>query len=77
MQAIQETWVQSLGWEESLKRKWQHTPVFLLGEFHGQKSLAGYSSWGLKELDTTEQVSLYLLTIVNNAAMNIVVQVHI
>jgi len=29
-------------------------PGFLLGEFHGQRSLAGYSSWGHKELDRTE-----------------------
>ena len=33
------------------------TPVFWLGESHGQRSLAGYSSWGHKELDTTEQIS--------------------
>ena len=31
-------------------RKWQPTPVFSPGEFHGQKSLAGYSPWGGKEL---------------------------
>jgi len=30
------------------------TPVFLPGEFHGQRSLAGYSPWGRKESDTTE-----------------------
>ena len=30
------------------------TPVFLPGESHGQKSLAGYSPWGCTELDTTE-----------------------
>ena len=35
-------------------RKWQSTPVFLPGKFQGQRSLAGYSPWGLKELDTTE-----------------------
>ena len=35
-------------------RYWQPTPVFLSGEFHGQRNLAGYSPWGLKELDTTE-----------------------
>ena len=29
-------------------------PVFLPGEFHGQRNLAGYISWGRKELDTTE-----------------------
>ena len=31
------------------KRAWQPTPVFLPGEFHGQRSLAGYSPWGCKE----------------------------
>ena len=30
------------------------TPVFLHGEFHGERSLVGYSPWGCKELDTTE-----------------------
>ena len=34
--------------------KWQPTPVFLPGEFHGQRSLVGYSPWGLKESDMTE-----------------------
>ena len=35
-------------------RSWQPTPVFLPGEFHGQRSLAGYSPWGCKESDPTE-----------------------
>ena len=35
------------------RRKWQPTPVFLPGKFHGQRNLAGYSSWGCKELDAT------------------------
>ena len=35
-------------------RDWQPTPVFLPGEFHGQRILAGYSPWGCKELDMTE-----------------------
>ena len=30
------------------------TPVFLPGKSHGQRSLAGYSPWGRKELDMTE-----------------------
>ena len=38
-------------------KKWQPTPVFLPGKSHGQRSLAGYSPWGRKELDTTEQLS--------------------
>ena len=36
------------------RRKWQPTPVFLPGEFHGQRGLASYSPWGRKESDTTE-----------------------
>ena len=36
------------------RRKWQTTLVSLPGEFHGQRSLVGYSPWGRKELDTTE-----------------------
>ena len=36
------------------RRKWQPTPVFLLGKLHGQRSLAGYCPWGHKELDTTK-----------------------
>ena len=40
------------------KREWQPTPVFLPGEFHRERSLIGYSSWGCKELDTTEQLTL-------------------
>ena len=38
--------------------KWQPTPVFLPGEFHGQRSLVGYSPKGCKESDTTEQLTL-------------------
>ena len=37
-------------------RKWQSTPVLLLGRSHGQRSLEGYSPWGHKESDTTEQL---------------------
>ena len=36
------------------RRAWQPTPVFLPGEFHGQRSLEGYSPVGCKELDTNE-----------------------
>ena len=42
-------WVGKIPW----KRKWQPSPVFLPGEFHGQRSLAGYNPWSLKELDTS------------------------
>ena len=40
------------------RRKWQPTPVFLPGKSHEQGSLEGYSPWGRRELDTTEQLTL-------------------
>ena len=43
-------WVRKILW----KRKWLSTPVFLPGESHEQRSLAGYSPWGHPESDTTE-----------------------
>ena len=55
--AMQETQVQSLGQEDPLEKEWLTTPVFLPGEFHGQRSLAGYDPWSLKELDTIERLS--------------------
>ena len=39
------------------ERNWLPTPVFLPREFHGQRRLGGYSSWGHKESDTAEQLS--------------------
>ena len=40
--AMKEIWVQPLGQKDPWSRKWQPTPVFLPGEFHGQRSLVGY-----------------------------------
>ena len=48
-----ETQVRPLGWEDPLE-KGIATPVFLPGEFHGQRSLEGYSPWSHKESYTTE-----------------------
>ena len=47
-------WVGKMPW----RRKWQPTPVFLPGESHGQRSLAGYSPSGHKESDVTEHILL-------------------
>ena len=52
--SMQETRVQSLGQEDPRRREWQPTPVFLPGEFHGQRSLVDYCPWGLRELEMTE-----------------------
>ena len=48
-------WVRKIPW----RRKWQCTPVFLPGKFHGQRSLAGCGPWGRKESDTTEHACRY------------------
>ena len=50
-------WVGKIFW----RREWQSHPVFLPGKSHGQRSLVGYSSWGRKESDTTERLTLVLL----------------
>ena len=50
--------VQSLGQEDPLEKGMTTIPVFLPGEFHGQRSLVGYSLWGHKESDTTEATEL-------------------
>ena len=43
-------WVRKIPW----RRKWQHNPVFVPEESHGQRSLGGYSSWVCKEVGMTE-----------------------
>ena len=49
---IQETWVPSLGWEDPLEEGMAtHSSNSCLENPHGQRSLAGYSPSGLKELD--------------------------
>ena len=44
-----------LAQKDPWSKKRQSTPVFLPGKFHGQRSLAGYSPWGHKELHTHTQ----------------------
>ena len=55
MQEMQETWVQSL--VRKILWKWQLAPVLLPGKFHGKRSLVGYSPWGHKKLEMTEQLN--------------------
>ena len=46
-------WVGKIPW----RRKWQFTPIFLPGEPHGQRGLAGYSPWDRKESDIIERLT--------------------
>ena len=43
---MQKTKVWSLCQEDPVEKEWQPAPVFLPGEFHGERSLEGYSPWG-------------------------------
>ena len=47
---MQEMQVQSLGGENPWRRNWQPTPVFLPGKSYEQRSMMGYSPWGLKSV---------------------------
>ena len=47
-------WVGKIPW----RREWPPTPIFLPGEFHGQRSLAGNNPWNHKESDTAEPLTL-------------------
>ena len=49
-------WVGKIPW----RRKLQPTPVLLPGESHGGRSLVGYSPWGRKDWDKTEQLSMHV-----------------
>ena len=52
-------WVGKISW----RRKWQPTPVLLPGKSRELKSLVGYSPWGRKESDTTEQLPFHFLSL--------------
>ena len=70
---MQVTWVWSLVRKVSWSRKWQPTPVFLPGKFHGQRSLAGYNPWGprVRHKWATEHV---LFTIIWSSDLNFIVK---
>jgi len=63
MQETQETWVQSLGWEDPLEEEVAtQSSIFPWEKSQEQRSLMGYSPWGLQELDTTEHTNTHTHT---------------
>ena len=58
MQGTQEmqvrSWVRKIPWS----RKWKPIPIVLPGKFHGQRSLAGYSPRGCKEVNTAKHTHI-------------------
>ena len=62
LSAMQEIWVQSLGWEYPLEKEMATNPVPLPRKSHGRRSLVGYSPWGRKESDTNKQLHFHFFT---------------
>ena len=62
MQEMQEMWVWSLGLKDPLEKEMATHSIFFPGESCGQRSLEGYSSWGCKELNMTEQLNTHTHT---------------
>ena len=58
--AVQKIGFDSSGRKIPWRREWLPTLVYLPGEFHGQKSLVGYSPWACKELDMTKRLTVSL-----------------
>ena len=57
-----ETWVQSRGWEDLLEKEMAAHSSTIAGKSRGRRSLVGYSPWGCKESDTTEQLHFLSLS---------------
>ena len=53
-------WIRFLDQEDPWSRKWQPIPIFLPGEFLGQKSLVGYSPWGISKSSTQSSNWAYI-----------------
>ena len=60
--AMQEIQVRSLGWEDPLDKEMATHSSILAWRIHGQRSLAGYSSWGRKDSDTNQTTYTFTLS---------------
>ena len=59
LSAMQETRVQSLGWEDPLEKEMAAHSSILAWKIHGLQSLVGYHPWGRKELDTRKRLHFH------------------
>ena len=64
---MQDTWVWSLGWEDTLEKGMAPTPVFWPVELHAERSLPAYSPQSHKESDTAGQLSLSLSSVAQSS----------
>ena len=65
-------WVRNIPW----RRKWQPTPILLPGKSHGWRSLVGYSPWGHKESDTTEDFTFFLSEYIHIMIANVYTYIY-
>ena len=65
LSTVRETRAQSLGWEDLLEKEMATHSSILAWKIHGQRSLAGYSPWGLKELDIATKQQQYTFQGIN------------
>ena len=59
---MRETWIRSLGWEDSLEKEMATTPVLLPRKSHGQRSLVSMGSQRVGQ-DCATSLSLSLVMI--------------
>ena len=62
---MQETWFQSMGWDDPLEEDMATHSITLAWRIPGTDSLTGYSPQGYKESDTTEELSMHTHTASN------------
>ena len=67
LSTMQETRVQSLGWEDPLEKEMAIHSSAIAWKSYGQRSLVGYSPWGHKESDTTERLHFPFLFLIGLA----------
>ena len=72
--SMQETWVQSQGWEDPLEKEMASLSSILAWEIPWQRNLVGHSPRGHKELDTTEQLSMHVSTLAQCCACGLTSQ---
>ena len=59
LSTMRETWVRSLGWEDSLEKEMAIHSSTIAWKIPGQRSLVDYSPWGRKESETTERLHVH------------------
>ena len=72
-----ETWIRSLGWEDSVEKKMaNHSSTLALKIPWTEELGAGYYPWGHKELGTTERLHFHFFTFTRLMVLKSLVNFH-